>query len=809
MEDDTKLLVTHTVPEFCIASLIASHLGSQSAPYPILLEQNLQPYTQDLLEEVAHCELDSSLVEQYFSQNSKALDIDSSNSEHIPLLFYLSMVMNIPPEPSSVKKFIGEVPHTHDKHIHTVEVGTHSQYLELLKSFSHVDCSKMVVTWGNQPSAIAGAFYAYLKGASFFTISNVEELEQLWRTLTPEWITFLTSVDMFSLPLVLNLYEYQLSSFDVDKNAFSVLTARNLPALSRMIYKTQNPHHEWKHEGVLLMLEDRSIDSDDPDTSIFIRKTGTADTVRSLSEKGMQVLNMIINGLNMHYKLEDGAICGGYYNEEPSITEPPCKGNGKLECDLYDDYVNAQDIRANHVLGDSCSNVFPYSGEFGKDFNVFLNFLDGYACSFIGTLRLKLEAVHEAPLYHQLIRSGHTMGQIINILNRSYLYMPFDYPTYVLFGDPETTVAPPDHGSWTAHIEEKEGEFHITLTDVDAPIVHLTLSDPSLLTSAMEGKVYVKCRTPTRMTVYYIVLPDQQHEQLHIFIYGWSRLVCEELIIEVTDEPPLSEEMRRVLNDNLKYMRRSHLYKVKSSKLSGMIKDYENFMGTMGPPLAECKYNAQAYRVVEKKVKKLHRRLQGIWQEIRGRVQHMGDDCFMDVYKPPFSTIRTSVPNLTCPYCGDPLIEKIMAHTVEEGEIRRSFICPKCLVVSDSPAGKIIMVNPVIGGNPKIGESELLYVAGDMDFTVTFVNDTEIPSIGIVFCRITEAPSDRKKEFIITPDYYEFSLEPGEKKMWEFTVSIPENIPRFLIFTYVFSNNQVYWGEKYFSNANVEILNTF
>ena len=104
MEDDTKLIVTHTVPEFCIASLIASHLGSQSAQYPILLEQTLQPYTQNLLEEVAHCELDSSLVEQYFSQN-KALDIDSSNSEHIPLLFYLSMIMNIPPEPSSVSRY--------------------------------------------------------------------------------------------------------------------------------------------------------------------------------------------------------------------------------------------------------------------------------------------------------------------------------------------------------------------------------------------------------------------------------------------------------------------------------------------------------------------------------------------------------------------------------------------------------------------------------------------------------------------------------------------------------------------------------
>lgn len=804
MENDLKLIVTHTVSEFCIASLIASHLSGQSVRYPILLEQNLQPHTQNLLKETGHCELDSSLVEQYFSQNNEALDINSSNSEHIPLLFYLSMIMNIPPVPSSVKEFIGDVPHTNDKHIHTVKVGNNSHYLDLLKTFSHVDCSKMVVAWGNEPSAIAGAFYAYLKGASFFTISNIEELEHLWRTVAPEWITFITSIERFSLPLVLKFYEYQLSSFDINKNAFSVLTARDLPALSRMIYKTQNPHHEWKHEGVLLMVEDRSISSDDPDISIFNRKTGTPDAVRSLSEEGMQVFNMIINGLNMHYKLENGAICGGYYNEEPSITEPPCKGNGRLECDLFDNYVNAQDIRADHVLGDSCSNVFPYSGEFGKDFNVFLNFLDGYACSFIGTLRLKLEAMHEAPLFHQLIRSGYTMGQIINFLNRSYLYMPFDYPTYVLFGDPEMTVAPPDHGSWTSHTEEKGGAVLITLTDVDAPLVHLILNEPSLLNSAVEGKVFVKCKTPTSMPIYYILLPDLQKEQLHIFIYGWSRLSCETLIIEVTDEPPLSEEMRKVLNDNLKYLRRSHLYKVKSSKLSGMIKDYESFMSTLGPPLVECKYDAHAYRVVEKKVHELHKRLQGIWQEIRERVQHMGDDCLVDVYKPPFSTIRTSVPNLTCPYCGDPLIEKIMAHTVEEGEIRRSFICPKCLVVSDSPADKTIMVNPVIGGNPKIGESELLFVAGDMDFTVTFVNDTEIPSIGVVFCRITEAPSDRKKEFVINPDFYEFYLEPGEKKTWEFTVSIPENIPRFLIFAHVFSNNQVYWGEKYLSRANVE-----
>ncbi len=807
MKNKRRLIVAKTVPEFCMAALVASQLNNPSIfHFPVVLEQDLQPYTQNLLEEVAHFELDSTVIEQYFSQAKETLEIDSHEPEHIPLLLYLSMAMNIPPAPSSIKELVGELPPVDGKQIRTVEVKNLSKYMELLESLPHVDCTKMVVAWGNESSAFAGAFYAYVKGVPFFTISRIEELEQLIKTVDPEWITFFTTIEQLSLPLILKLFEYQLQRSDICKNTFSIMTGRDFPALSRMIYKTQNPHTEWKHEGVLLRVEDRPTHSDDPDISITTRNQSTVDVVESLSEKAMQALNLIINGLNMHYYLEDGAICGGYYNKEPSIAEPPCKGNGKLECDLFNRHINAQDIRVNHVMSDSCSNILPYTGEFGKDFNVFLNFLDGYACSFIGSIRLKSAAEHESPLYHQLIRSGYTMGQIINILNRSSMCMPFDYSTYVFFGDPEIRANPPDHGSLTSHVEEKEGHILITLKNVDAPLIHLTLDAPSFLSSAQEGKLFVKNRTPTRMTLYYIVLPDQDNDQLHVFVYGWSRIVCEELVIEVTDEPPLSEGMRELLNRNLKYLLRSHLYNVKSSKLSGMIKDYDSFMSTITKVLVECKYNANAHKVVDSKVGKLHQRLQRIWHEIMARILHRGDVFFMDEYSASFFPTGVSVLDLECPYCGGPLFERVMTYAMGEGEIRRCLICSRCLVLCDAPVDKSIQINPTIKGNPKIGGSELLYLVGDADFVITFSNDTEIPAMGIVFCKIAEVPPERRKEFIFEPKYYEFYLEPGEEKSWTFTVSIPERIPRFLIYTYVISNIRIYWAQKYLSKARIRGL---
>ncbi|MCL6450499.1 MAG: hypothetical protein K6T75_04295, partial [Acetobacteraceae bacterium] len=680
--------------------------------------------------------------------------------------------------------------------------------------------------------ALAGALYAALRGSPFHLLDDPLAAPGAARAGGQGTITLAADPADLTVHLFLELHRFMMEEGGLYGRTFGIVTGYTLAECLRLVARLAEAAPPWPTTYLLLRDTDRGVPCSDPGVVITTRQDTLTARVRELSDRGIGILSMIINGVNTYLYLSDGRLCCGLPRSErhpvPRLEIP--------------------DLRANHVFLNTCSSVLFDQWDGRREANAVHSFLAGHARSVVAGYRVKLAVAGEAALYASLCRAGLPLGQVARLLNVNYRHMPYDWPIYMLLGDPEERAAgregcggePEEHGgSREAHggrgFEEGEplpgSPYGRRFKPAAGHFVQCRLPLPAPPPGAGGApgpeaagpRVFVRCldARPHPRDLYYTAAPGGRGAA-EVLLYSWEPLAFERLDLEASWEPAVSAAAVRWLERCVANIRRLYLYRLWNSQVKGRALNLDNHLQGLNRILAESRYDALAHSRARRKFEQARQYIREISEFACRILVDRGEHALVGSYGEHADVVAAWVGGLgggsdgpegvRCPYCGLPAFVKRFAFPVEPGADRYLATCSRHLLLLDRPAqGREFSYNPAVRvfrrGERRVG------------CRISFRNELDVPASGHAFIRVRKVDNvlDNPlwREFVITPATLAFDVGPGEEGRWDLTVEVPAprrseagGVPAearsFLLNAYVLSNLDVFWVQAPIVLAELE-----
>ena len=189
------------------------------------------------------------------------------------------------------------------------------------------------------------------------------------------------------------------------------------------------------------------------------------------------VINEHGNESHMHYGHE--VLCGAISEEFRGDIKRPF--NCEQSCP-HESRVSAAHIPAHHLVILSCNTFTLGDGVVTPEYNLLLNFLNGWPLSIIAPLQHASLSPLSSVFAEAMIESGYNQAEITFRLNHIVQLGSYPEPQYVLLGDPELTIGQPASSTVTTTLPSKGNTLQVSFPTVRRRLVESALPEDWLRT---------------------------------------------------------------------------------------------------------------------------------------------------------------------------------------------------------------------------------------------------------------------------------------------------------------------------------------
>lgn len=540
-----------------------------------------------------------------------------------------------------------------------------------------------------------------------------------------------------------------------------IITGRTVEEARQLYART--PSHTGQ-DCLLLRGVKSEVTNLDDSVTVIQRGEATVGDLREALKGDTRSLSAIINGKDIHAYLKDGYLCG--FPADPDKfefpgTQPPCVSDGELACPLDGDLLHADDIDLDHVFLNACSSVFPNS-EYGLPVNLGLALLST-ATSLVGTYRTISITPFQTVLHQNLLRSGYSASERAYVLNRTSEATNLESRPYVALGRPEAGVENPVRQEYRYEHEGRDDGFDITLKDVNASLIDVSIPLESSATGSGDRYWYVRTEY-TGEKLFYTAFTEG--DDLRVVLTSWDRVYEDEISLEVGH----SSYFQRNDIDSLV---RNGTEKIENGLVPGKARGQynnarHNVTGAAKYMRREA-YLAQAYHDVRDRIRKAEESLRDARESMVTELLSRRPVPLQYEYQDNMVWKDTEVRADTgCPYCG----RLIFLQTMEDvlGTCGRTMArCPNCSYIYDVPKGHE-------ADYPEIrGEFTDVTIGSTVQHTLSYTNPYDRPVEATAVLNVNTADYDTSQ--CIDRPTRQFELDTSESVSLEYRVDTSEFDP--------------------------------
>jgi len=559
---------------------------------------------------------------------------------------------------------------------------------------------EVVVTFIDDLFALGSALYAAHKHLRLFWISDFNQLQQIVEITEPHAVTLFGRPVHFTHRAVTQIRH--ILSFDVllrgilGKIPFGFITGRSLDALSRQVCKVLYPLPTARPETLMvLQLFSNPVPSPDPTLTILTRKDATVETFRAFTHTPIRMLNLNSHGHEDKVFLGQDVICGARYPlavDRPDLLESNCKvpacahGSPCTEGDI----IKAYDVKAVHVFINSCTGYQLTPGSYADDYLLSLNFLDGWASSYVTTYRVQNARWQENLYFHHLVDAGYTLGDATRLLNNALIWSRHETGCYLLVGDPAFRVTKP-RSSHRVTLETKADPIEIHLGDIRAPFLVLEARDSIFCHNVMTYGVYLEVLEldPWSDFLCYAIDVDVDEDTVYIFLYDLADLNLDTLHLRVHTTPFWEDSAGQALQtwlDNAQLAQ--NYFKVLPAACKGKLSAIETRIVTLARKIMESHLRLTGYSECLDDLGQLHDQMAEVEELTLVDILDQVEQSIFRLnnrYEASFMLTETESREV-CPYCYALCTVSIYNDFLRRWK-RRVYFCSTCGIIFDASDG--------------------------------------------------------------------------------------------------------------------------
>lgn len=512
-----------------------------------------------------------------------------------------------------------------------------------------------------------------------------------------------------------------------------VITGRTATEAQRLFDRTSTGRGD---HGILVRGRNRSVTCDDDDVSVLAGDEVTVDNVESLCSDGLASLSMRIKARDIHAFVDDGLLCGVPSSLDEFALDglqPSCVAGGETEC-IYDGNVlHADRLDAHHVFVSGCSSPLA-NNHAGLPVNLGLALLSN-AVSLVAPVRPVSVHQYHAALNYALVRAGYTAAERVYVLNRAAAAAGMGLCQYVLFGRPDSAVAPATEGSYDAEVTADDDGYHVSLADVDAHVVDVSM--PAERFTNDQHRFFLRATATGQVDgpMYYVAF--REGDDVRVVVCSWGRIETDALAFDLRPSRVL-EESRHVPTLHEAAAR------VDVGLIGGKAKrqftDARNRLAGAARHHREEAFDAGAAESTLGRLEEVQSSLHRARESLAEAIVDRPGGLLQAQYSDTMYTKDLALVDNGCPYCHRDLHVQTATDTFQRVE-RSLGVCPLHIYVFDAPSGH---------GEPRFPTldwdlSPLRY--GDVgEFVVSFTNP-RAAATGATIALRSMSPGDEERIF--------------------------------------------------------------
>ncbi len=634
----------------------------------------------------------------------------------------------------------------------------------------------IVVGWGEWQWALPAMLHAHLSAKPFIWCENEEELVEIVCSDISS-ITICVPVHQLHLDLLNKLTDACSFRLDIPRvknvhffsRPLSFFTARTLEILSRLPVK----HHFYKQVPVeraaWVFTGEMPGKVIDPEVTYLSREEASVGHLELVDQP--EVLMIWAHSREDLVHLGPDALCG------MSADAPLGVSNGPFPACVYDGQcvkagavLPVNQLSTKALLMGGC-NLMRLGGRssFAPEYTIAFSSLEGACNLVVASRRTRFGYAFEQIFMYQLIRAGMSIGEAIRLVNNSLPFSGPESPDYLVLGEGDWSPFAPLENHVRMAITADGNGWHVECREVDAQYIEIRL--PSFAAELYVRPVEV---TPEVKDIFYSVVPEADGT-CRVFLFSWHRMQANQLSLRI-DPQTAGLDVQMALSVAYRNYVYDRLFRSYLPKFENWQKELHSLGIYIARHLNEANHQPIAYHEVEIKAVEaemlLSRMDHAICSYLLDRIAanaFVWLDQYMEV-DGCFSVAEHLPTDISCPYCGSPVVRRVIRHHFEPDIAREFALCQTCGNVWDVPLGGI---QPVFKGK------SVLLRATQQPYAVTIRNTVGRRVRGWLGFRIYQA---QRHGVVVDPPVQELVLEPGAEVDVPFTIDIGAHTPAHMEF---------------------------
>ena len=550
-----------------------------------------------------------------------------------------------------------------------------------------------------------------------------------------------------------------------EEGGFGIITGRT-PDAALSLYERSAPNRS--QHCIILRRENKTIISSDEETSIYNLDSATTEAIKDFMSEDAASLSMMIDGLDTHLHLTDGAILG-----YPSNQLQNSERRNDDKTNLFADQIDVP-----HIFLNSCSSTIPGRHDKNSASNVGMSLLER-TTSLIAGYRVREALPIENALYYALLRAGYDAAEICYILTKNAHKIDIEAYPYIVFGNPNARLPKSERSTVTASVLSGKNMV-IEVDNVSTHIVEVAI-DTSRVAEPENVILKNLIKEQRDWPLFYTAFQDGN--ETRIIIYSWGKINTDKLKFRVVSgrgHPGIAIASASIRN--AEQLERLGLL---GSKAHGQLTDLKNRATSLPEGYDRRRYDANAYRDLESRVEVCLSSVENIEERLVSYLEGRAPGTFLEDYIGRVVRQEVNATDETCPYCGDPVVQKVLVDIT--GTTKRVQVnCPTCMNIYDIPSVHDKSLRPLIDMPEKLTVGETANVE------ISFENPTDTP-IKAVFYPWLWGEDEQRGTPVYNPMKRRTTIEPSDSytATYEFDTSgLPPR--RYAQFGFVIGNLNIY-----------------
>jgi hypothetical protein len=532
------------------------------------------------------------------------------------------------------------------------------------------DQKSLVIARTGSALALPALVYAEATGKAFIGLTSLETLEEQIEEYYPASIIVVDDLDRLHKAFLSRMLKWSQQG-SIAPVLLGIMTGQSFVQLSGVVCRLL-VHRDFRILGGRLF-EPPSLDS---------------ISVQDMEPTEFYVITAHGNEMHLRHNTDE-IICGASLNRAVSSKgfdcEPRCP---------FDKRFRASSVPAHGVLVLSCDAFTLADGQVPPEFNILLNFLNGWAGAVLAPFKHVQGNIGLAVLVNALIRSGYSIGEVALRLNATSRFDDVPDYSYLVLGDPNLVFKS----------EKRQRDVVVAMTrNVDGLTVACNAGGALAVEVAIPMHKIVELlgrhsslvaidplsETLQRPDIFFSLRRVPNSDVLSICIFGKHELPTDTLVFRVTATDGVNKQDRSLALNRLKSLSTltSLEFLIPIVRKAG-----EKVLSTLRATAAypRAVELVQGHAIVRGIVPILEDEFRGARQEVlRATLDEMANKrvWINQIYAQAYPIVRQLAHTQAgrCNYCGGGLTPWSYVDGCTDLQSRIVIICDRCGIIEDRP----------------------------------------------------------------------------------------------------------------------------